>query len=384
MLTRFITRELCKIFVLSLSALTFLLIGLLLAEAKGEYGLTASTSFRLVPFVLPRALAYSMSAAWLLSVCTVYGSMSLSNELLAISSSGISPLRPLAPAFACAAIMTIPTIWLMDLGNSWGKDGIHRVVAQSAPEIAYRHLRSERSFTCENLSVWVKDVDGRKLIEPTMLYSPSGNPVFSASAGVGILNLDETGDELLVRLDNGIVTIRNRGSLRFRDDVTLHVPVRDAVGNHIGDNFTLRQLPAKIESQALYVRQLKHLALQQQAGPTVAGDGKRDVGERGDLRKRLKNEEYSLFRLRCFVHRRVSQGFCCFSFTCFGLPLAILLRGRDFISRFFISYLPIMMFFYPVEFRLARLSCLPPYSLWICHVALIVTGCFLLRIVWKR
>lgn len=383
MLTRFLLRELCKTFGLSLSALTFLLIGFLLAEAKIEYGLGPSTSVRLIPFVLPRALAYSLSAAWLLSVVIVYGSMSMSNELLAVSASGISPLRPLKPAFTFAALLTIPAIWLMDLGNSWGKDGIHRVVFESATDIAYRRLRADKSFSNEYLSVWVKDVDGRELIGPTILFSPSGKVQFSARAEIGRLDMDEHERELVVQLSNGLATTRNDESLRFPDDLTLRIPLRDALGKDIGHNFTLRQLPAKIASQTQRVKQLEQQSLRQQADLAIAGDAK--PGDNGrELEKQLEGERFNLFRLRCFQHRRISQGFCCFSFTIFGLPLAILLRGRDLTSRFFMSYLPIIMFFYPFEFRLARMSSLPPYSLWICHAVLIVSGFFLLRQVWKR
>jgi lipopolysaccharide export LptBFGC system permease protein LptF len=383
MLTRFILRELCKTFGIALSALTFLLIGFLLAEAKIEYGLGPSTSMRLVPFVLPRALAYSLSAAWLLSVVIVYGSMSMSNELLAISASGISPLRPLKTAFAFAALLTIPAIWLMDLGNSWGKDGIHRVVFESATDIAYRRLRADKSFSSKYLSVWVKGIEGHELIEPTILFSPSGKVQFSARAEVGTLDLDAHERELVVQLSNGLATTQNDESLRFPDDLTLRIPLRDAIGIDFGQNYTLRQLPAKIESQAQRVQQLEQQNLRQKADLAIAADTKH-ADDRRELEKQLEGERFNLFRLRCFQHRRISQGFCCFSFTIFGLPLAILLRGRDLTSRFFLSYLPIIMFFYPFEFRLARMSSLPPYTIWACHAVLIVGGIFLLRRVWKR
>jgi lipopolysaccharide export LptBFGC system permease protein LptF len=383
MLTRFILRELCKTFGIALSALTFLLIGFLLAEAKIEYGLGPSTSMQLVPFVLPRALAYSLSAAWLLSVVIVYGSMSMSNELLAISASGISPLRPLKTAFAFAALLTIPAIWLMDLGNSWGKDGIHRVVFESATDIAYRRLRADKSFSSKYLSVWVKGIEGHELIEPTILFSPSGKVQFSARAEVGTLDLDAHERELVVQLSNGLATTQNDESLRFPDDLTLRIPLRDAIGIDFGQNYTLRQLPAKIESQAQRVQQLEQQNLRQKADLAIAADTKH-ADDRRELEKQLEGERFNLFRLRCFQHRRISQGFCCFSFTIFGLPLAILLRGRDLTSRFFLSYLPIIMFFYPFEFRLARMSSLPPYTIWACHAVLIVGGIFLLRRVWKR
>jgi lipopolysaccharide export LptBFGC system permease protein LptF len=383
MLTRFILRELCKTFGIALSALTFLLIGFLLAEAKIEYGLGPSTSMQLVPFVLPRALAYSLSAAWLLSVVIVYGSMSMSNELLAISASGISPLRPLKTAFAFAALLTIPAIWLMDLGNSWGKDGIHRVVFESATDIAYRRLRADKSFSSKYLSVWVKGNEGHELIEPTILFSPSGKVQFSARAEVGTLDLDAHERELVVQLSNGLATTQNDESLRFPDDLTLRIPLRDAIGIDFGQNYTLRQLPAKIESQAQRVQQLEQQNLRQKADLAIAADTKH-ADDRRELEKQLEGERFNLFRLRCFQHRRISQGFCCFSFTIFGLPLAILLRGRDLTSRFFLSYLPIIMFFYPFEFRLARMSSLPPYTIWACHAVLIVGGIFLLRRVWKR
>lgn len=383
MLTRFLLRELCQTFGLALTALVCLLIGFLLAEAKLEYGLGPSTSLRLVPFVLPRALAYSLSAAWLLSVCIVYGSLSMSNELLAISSSGISPLRPLAPAIAIAAILTIPAIWLMDLGNSWGKDGIHRVVFESASDIVYRRLRLDKSFRSKYLSVWVRDVEGQELIDPTLLISASDKAQLSARAETARFDFDGLNREIVVHLVNGVVTTRNNETLQFSDALSLRLPPHEAIGRDIGHNYTLRQLPAKIEDQVQRVSQLEHQSHLHQANLAIAGNNGSDDDSR-DLLRQLEEEKFKLFRLRCFQHRRISQGFCCLSFTVFGLPLAILLRGRDITSRFFMSYLPIIIFYYPVEFRLARMSSLPPYSLWACHIVLILGGVILLRSVWKR
>lgn len=382
LLTRTVLRDLCVTFMGTLTATTLFFVGILFIEINIDHGVGREAFLLLLPYVLPAAVSHSLSAAWLLAVCCVYGTLSTSNELLAVKAAGISPLRVIFPALVISAILVLPATWLIDFGNSWGRNGINGVVVESIAKMAYRRLSSDRSLVNKHISIWVEDVDGHELIEPAVCVSPDGQVRFTARAQSGGIEFDPDTKELTIRLSNGVATIRDRETLSFEDDFVIRLPAQQACKSEIGRAFALWQFPSAIAAQEARVRDLEQQVRRLRRGiDASAEDG--DV-EMEDASKRLEEEKFRLFRYRCFPHRRLSQGFCCLSFAVLGLPLSILLRNRDLASVFFLNFLPILLFFYPVEFRLARMSTLPPYSLWICHVVLIALGALLLRSVWKR
>ena len=79
-LTRSLLLELGKLFLLILPLVTAAVVALLLCEVGLQNNLGLANCFRIVPFVLPRALAYTISASWMFTVCAVYGSAAASNR----------------------------------------------------------------------------------------------------------------------------------------------------------------------------------------------------------------------------------------------------------------------------------------------------------------
>ena len=47
-------------------------------------------------------------------------------------------------------------------------------------------------------------------------------------------------------------------------------------------------------------------------------------------------------------HRRWAGGFACLCFVLVGVPMAICLRNRDFLTSFFLCFLPILIVYYPL------------------------------------
>ena len=106
---------------------------------------------------------FAVPGTILFAVSIVYGRMSASNEIVALKSLGISPMVVIWPALAMAVLLSFATVWLNDLAMSWGFYGVQRVVIDSAEEIAYSKLRSQKTFKSDAFEVTVKDVVGRQL-----------------------------------------------------------------------------------------------------------------------------------------------------------------------------------------------------------------------------
>ncbi|MCA9268118.1 MAG: LptF/LptG family permease, partial [Planctomycetales bacterium] len=175
LLTRYILWELMKVFLSALTALTGLVVLVGVAQEAIRQGLGPAPVLRMMPYVLPDALRFSVPATMLLSVCVVYGRMSALNEVVAVKSLGISPMKLIAPALAAAFCISLVAVWLNDIAVWWGRQGVRRVVVQSVEEIAYGMLRTQKSFSDNRFSINVKEVDGRRLVRPTITFFGGGD-----------------------------------------------------------------------------------------------------------------------------------------------------------------------------------------------------------------
>ena len=83
LIARHVAMELAKVFLVVLTASTFLLTVVGVAQEALRQGITPLIVLRLLPFALPNALAYAVPATTLFSVCSVFGRMSSANEIIA-------------------------------------------------------------------------------------------------------------------------------------------------------------------------------------------------------------------------------------------------------------------------------------------------------------
>src|SRR5438874_2985529 len=163
-ITRYITSELIGWLAVVLVMLTFVLVLVVVAGEATRMNLGLGPTLKLLPYVLPTALAYAAPCAMLFTICLVYGRMSADNEVVATKALGITPVVLLWPAWLLAFGLSLVGVWLTDLAFSWGAIGAQKVVIQSVEEIAYGMLRTQRSYANQRFSIVVKDVQDRKLI----------------------------------------------------------------------------------------------------------------------------------------------------------------------------------------------------------------------------
>ncbi len=96
----------------------------------------------------------------------------------------------------------------------------------------------------------------------------------------------------------------------------------------------------------------------------------------------LTRARYRLNRLRTEPWRRWANGFSSFFFVLVGVPLSIRRRNSDFMTSFFLSFLPILLVYYPAMMYgvdRAKDGALPQYAVWSGNVICGVCGIWLLR-----
>lgn len=386
MLTRYVLSELLKVFLVALAGLTFMLLIVGLVKQARDQGLGPQQVVLLIPYILPDMLRYTIPATILFAASSVYGRMSGSNEVVAIKSLGISPMAVIWPCFILAFLLSLLTVWLNDVAVTWGQNGIQRVVIESVEDIVYTMLRTQRSYTTRNLSIMVKAVDGKRLIQPTFNITPDDQPPVTVTAREAELRSDAE----VLRIVCYDAIVEAQGSMSaLLDVIEREIPLNDV--SRSGDNSRIpTRVPLKLipferarvqEELDDYKRHRAiDLGLPLLTGEFEAYDSQDWQLEADHIQAKLNH----LYRLDTEPPRRWSAGFSCLCFALIGAPMAVWRRNADFLTSFFLCFLPILIIYYPLlvfGVEQAKSGAFDPNIVWLGNVVLALWGFWMLR--WK-
>jgi lipopolysaccharide export system permease protein len=386
--TRYILSEFAKVFFLSLGGLSMMMIVEGVVQEGARQGLPMGQMMRLIPYIMPFSLCISLPVALLLTVSYVYGRMSGSNEVVAIKALGISPLAILWPVFAAAFLLSLVTVWLDDVAASWGRRGARRVVVEAVEEIAYGMLRTQRSYSTQSFAINVRRVEGDRLVLCTVTLHARGNsPEFTITADEAQLHADQAQGVLKIALHDATVDYGDKFTLVYPGIYEQEIPLDDATRDQDSSNnpssLPLWRIPKQEAEQRDLLSHLKQEMASRAAYQMLCGDFDDLVSPEWALRNQtLALQQGRLCRLLTEPHRRWSAGFICLCFTWVGAPMAIRLRNRDFLTSFFLCFLPILIAFYPLlayTLDAAKGGTLPAYAVWTGNVLLLVWGLYLIR-----
>jgi lipopolysaccharide export system permease protein len=342
---------------------------------------------RLIPYFLPETLRVTVPMTLLLACTTVFARIAGANEVVAIKALGISPMVLLWPVFIFAFVMSLVTVWLNDVAESWGPINIQRVVVEAVEEIAYSMLQSQRRYSTSTFSINVKDVDGRKLQRVTLSSAGHGNSSrMTITAEEATLRFDRAEGVLKVFARNGVIDVGGKQSLAFPDVQVFEYPLTDASRAHSSGTWTnlpLRSLPDAIATAQAQIEQQEQMMAARAAYQMVCGDFDELTSENWRAYENKKNDLCSqYYRLLSMPQRRWAGGFACLCFALVGVPMAICLRNRDFLTSFFVCFLPILVVYYPLMIEgagAAKSGTLPAVFVWAGNVMLLLWGVWLLR-----
>lgn len=387
-LTRYIFLEMTKVFLVTLSSMTALMLIVGVVQEAIRENLTPLTILQLLPFVLPNALCFAIPGTALFSTCMVLGRMSANNEVVAVKSMGISPMAIVWPVLVLAFVMSILTVYLNDLAVSWGRQGVYRVVLNSVEKTIYAVLNTQRSYQNGRVSIFVDRVDGDELIRPVVqIYKENQGGDFQFTAESARLSVNPEKGVLVFTVRNATAQVEEDDYNLVYPDGDLEIPLRDATRTENRDespsNLPLRVMRREIleqrERNATENRKLAmQAAFQMLGGDFVSLTHPRWPSQLRDLgvgRERI-------FRLQTEPWRRWANGFSCLCFVLVGAPLAIYLRRSDFWSTFGLCFIPILLVYYPLLMYgvgRAKSGDLPPPIVWLGNAVLLLVGWLLVR-----
>lgn len=387
---RYVFGELLGVFLATLGVLTSLMILVGVGQEALKQGLGAEPILRLVPYLLPNALRFAIPGTILLAFSAVYGRISAANEVVAVKAMGVSPMVMLWPGYVLAFFVSILAVWLNDVAASWGKQGIQQVVLQSLEQIAYGTLQTHHSYSSTNgqFSISVRDVEGKRLIEPTLTLQagPQGKPA-TLQAAEAELESQPDRNALRIIMRNAVIEFGDNQRLlhpgTLEHEIALDSAFQRETSNMHPADIALRKIPREITEQQGGIQSLEQAAAAATAFTLFSGDfsglAKADVQTRVDA---IEAGRLRLYRLYAEPWRRWANGFSCFFFVWVGAPLAIRLRNADLWTTFGLCFLPILIVYYPLMaygVDRAKAGALPPYAVWSGNLLLLVGGLVLLR-----
>lgn len=386
-LTRYVLIEFCKVFFTALTSLTLLMLIVGLGKEAADEGLGPAQALRLIPYILPDSLRFTLPATTLFAISMIYGRMSAANEIVAIKSLGISPLALLSPVLILAFLISLVAVWLNDLGVSWGRLGVERVVLAAAEEIAYGMLRTHHAYSTKQFSINVKRVDGRRLIQPHISFrSGKDRPAFTLTAEEAELRIEPSANKLTFLCRNATMDYGDKVTMRQPRTFEHVIPLSDrqtsATETH-PSFMALRAIPGAIEKQDQEILELEQEYAAHAAYQMLSGDleGLQDK-DWSRAANTLEAAWSHLHRLQTEPYRRWANGFSCLCFALVGAAMAIRWRNADLLTSFFLCFLPILVVYYPLLMYgvdAAKNGRLPPTIVWLGNLILVVWGLWMMR-----
>ena len=385
-ITRNITIDLLRVFLVTLTGLTSVIMLVFVIQDMIRESLTPLTALQLIPYAVPGALIFAIPGTMLFAVCTVYGRMAADNEITAIKSLGISPWLVMRPAVIVAMAMSFVTVYLSDVAVPWGRSGMYRVVLHSVHHTIYGALRAKRTYNKGPISIRVEDVADESLVHPVI--ETQGKVSLIAESAQ--LQCDTLRNQLLLVAHNGKITL-GEDSLNFpnfRYEFQLDELVKKSDVSTSPSNIPMSRLPDAIAEQQELNQRMK---LDMETAVVLAALGGRmgpQIRSQWDQKNaELEYGQVRVKKLELEGARRWAGGFSCLCFAFVGAAVSIRYRFADFWSIFIFCFIPILVVYYPILAYTSdqvKAGDLPSISVWASNVVVFIVGLAILRSILKN
>jgi lipopolysaccharide export system permease protein len=386
-LQRYILFDLLRVLALVVTATTVLLVFLGVFQKVSESGIGPLQVLEILPYIIPSMLPFTIPATLLLSVCIVYGRLSADFEITAAKAAGINSLSLLTPAFAVGAALSLCSLLLNDQVIPWSMTNIQRIVTHAMEDICFDVLESHSLYEdpTHGFSITVRGVDKkqRRLIEPIIKYAPAGRKPLTLQSRSSVLRFNFETQEIVLDCEDAYVDAPGRISGRM-ERFRLSLPI-----SFNGEKPKARHLSIRdIEVQLEHLQQSIALHSEHQAIEAAFALARGDFeylssGEFRGHQWQRKNEEVTARKHHTELHNRFALSCSCFVFALIGGPFSILQGRRQFLTTFFVCFVPILLIYYPVVLLMINLSrsgiVHPGWAMWVGNLLLLIAAAFVMR-----
>lgn len=381
LLQRYILGELVRVFLLLAVVLTFMLVCLGVFREAADKGLSPTHILRIMPFVVPSMLPFTIPATLLLSVCVVYGRISGDLEVTAAKSAGVSALQLLSPALLLAGVLAVISFGLSNFAIPWAVANIEQIVTEAIEDIFLDRLSSDQYYADEKrgYTIRVHEVRNRTLIDATFQYRTSNHQQFAVRAEAASVRFDLADKVIRLKLVRASGTRAESDSEAEINHTELVFPLPEEITRVKARHMTLDHLLAGITNAKR--EQTRMAAITSQEAAMLLAMGEFEELAAGSVQKfatgrvRARNDE---LRFHTEVHSRFSMSAGCIFFVFIGGPFSMLQARRQFLTTFVMCFLPILLIYYPILFLMLNLSRSASvnavWAMWIPNLILFVVG----------
>ncbi len=390
LLQRYLLLELIKVFTFLLSVLTVLLVFVGIFREATESGLGPFQILKILPFVVPSLLPFTIPATLLLTVCVVYGRVAGDNEVTAAKAAGVNVMSLLWPSLLMGAAMSICSLWLTDQVIPWAVGNIQRTVTMALEDIFLDRLRTYHQVTDQHrgYSITVMDVRGKTLVRPTFQYTPAGHRAVTVQAQEATIEFDVEKKQVVLQLVRGYIDIPGQRRVWF-DRERRPFPMLRKDEKPKPRHMTIRDLRKELRSMTGEISRHQQKRDLETAMALLQGNFDQLQGHDYLAWEYQKGQQLAeVNKGRAEVHSRFAMASSCFFFVLLGSPFAIAQGRRQFLTSFFICFLPILLGYYPIVMLAMNLSksgtVNPAWAMWVGNGLILIAALYVLRRVMQH
>jgi len=385
LLQRYLLVELLRVFTFVLIVLTVLLVFVGVMREVTENGLGAFQVLQILPYVVPSLLPFTIPATLLLTVCVVYGRVSGDLEITAAKAAGINVLSLLWPSFWLGAVLALFSLVLTDQVIPWAVGNIQRTVTAAMEDIFLDMLRTHHHVIDRErgYSITVLGVRGKTLLLPVFQYRPPGRRPVTLQAKEATLDFDLEKQQVMLHLVRGRAIIAGQQYCEFeREDRPFPLPhqINKPKPRHLSIRDIRRDMNSLRQDQE---QTRQHCDVETALALAVCNFDRFLDRDFTDLQGKIDYDRCDLAKLNTEVHSRFALSSSCLFFALLGGPFSILQGRRQFLTSFFLCFLPILLVYYPVFLLMMNLSKMgtvsPAWSMWLANVLMLVVAVWVLR-----
>jgi len=386
---RIILFELVKVFLVSLCALTGLILMAGIISEAMRNGLGPLQIAIAVPLMLPSLLPYTVPTTTLFATCVVYGRLAADNEILALKAAGVHIRHIIWPAFLLGAVTSGITFYLYLDAIPYTTFVMKSKIAGDIEEMLYTLLRKDGCIkhTKLNYEINVSAVRGAKLQDVVFKRRAADGRSFDlvARAREAELHVDAESQQILVVMWQCQIAKGSTVGFLEQNVWPVDIPAFLAPG-------TLKQRAGEMtwselfeyEEQCLHEKERVSREIDRHQVQLSLGKGDSGfAGHVANLFRERKNHDQQLFAIQCEWHLRVGFAIGCLCFALVGCPVGIWFSKSDYLSAFITCFLPIVTIYYPLMFctiNMARNGKIPAWAgIYVADVVMLIVGLWLFR-----
>ena len=390
LLQRYILFELLRVFTLMITVLTVLLVFVGAFQQATDQGLGAILVLKILPFIVPSMLPFTIPATLLLTVCVVYGRISGDQEITAAKAAGINVLSLLWPSFILGGFLSLGSLLLSDQIIPWAEKNIEKTIARELETIFLEKLRSQNQIhdPASGISITVMGVREKTLLVPTFRYSPPNKQPVHLQAEEATLEFDLAHQQVILHISKGHIDFP--GKPRFyveQDEFPFPLPSQTATTKP--RHMSVRSIKSELGGLNEKKDEFEFQRDIEVAMVLALGDFERfHSPEINTDLPQIQIESKRKNKLKTALSSRFALSCSCFFFVLVGCPFSIAQARRQFLTSFFLVFMPILLFYYPIVLLTMNLSKLgkiePSWSLWAGNAGLLLIAIHLLRKVLRN